>query len=165
MEIKAQWRPAEPVAGELVYTRSEYGFSFIASNRDEMLSHQGDEGVASLSFDTLQIEVSVETGRALFAWGYEPHTGWRDGRVPGPASRPGLVLLTPSEPFVPGVSVSIPGAERWDRRFDPATGWFAASAPEGAEPEWYVEIATGVVLGGSGQGIHSILLKPRFEDD
>ncbi|MFG3259152.1 hypothetical protein [Streptomyces sp. NPDC048172] len=162
-KIKAQWHPGAPLPGELVYSRSEYGFRFRAPDAEELLSDVGDEGFASVSIDTLQIQVSVQAGRALYAWGYEPYTGWRDGEVGAPDARPGLVILTPREPFEEGVSVSIP-AQHWDRRFDRSTGWFAASPPEGDDARWHVEIAHGVVLGGSPEGIRSLYLRPTFED-
>ncbi|MEU3193056.1 hypothetical protein ABZ686_21000 [Streptomyces sp. NPDC006992] len=162
-KIKAQWRPAASLPGELVYSLSEYGFRFRTSDAKGLLSGESNDGFASVSVDTLQIEVSVQTGRALYVWGYDPYTGWRGENVSAPEPQPGLVILHPREPFEDGISVSIP-AQQWDRRFDQSTGWFAASPHDGDDAQWHVEIATGIVLGGSTEGIRSIYLRPTFED-
>ena len=162
-KIKAQWCPAASLPGELVYSRSEYGFRFRTSGAKGLLAGEDNEGFASVSVDTLQIEVSVQTGRALYVWGYEPHTGWRGEKVNTPEAQPGLVILQPGEPFEDGVSVSIP-AQHWDRRFDESTGWFVASPHDGDDAQWHVEIANGIVLGGSTEGIRSIYLRPTFEE-
>ena len=164
-EIKAQWRPAATLQGELVYSRSEYGFRFRAlESESRLLGDEGDEGFASVAVDTLQILVSVRTGRALYVWGYEPHTSWREDVVRAPEARPGVVILEPKEPFEDSVSVAIPAARHWDRRFDPSTGWFATSPREGDDARWHVEIAEGVVLGVSPEGIRSVQLRAVFEE-
>ncbi|MEE4597077.1 hypothetical protein V2J94_35195 [Streptomyces sp. DSM 41524] len=163
MRIKALWQPSNSLPGELLYSRSEYGFRFRTADAKDLATSEGGKGFASVSIDTLQIEVSVQTGRALYVWGYEPYTGWRNGNCNEPDAQPGMVVLQPSEPFEEGVSLSIP-ARHWDRRYDRSTGWFVTSPHDRDDAEWHVEIAKGIVLGGSTQGIQSVYLRPTFED-
>ncbi|GAA3682601.1 hypothetical protein GCM10022420_076210 [Streptomyces iranensis] len=163
MRIKTLWKPSEPLPGELLYSRSEYGFRFRSKDAQRLAADEGGRGFTSVSIDTLQIEVSVQTGRALYVWGYEPYTSWRNENINTPEARPGMVVLQPSEPFEEGVSLSIP-ARHWDRRYDRSTGWFVTSPKDLGDAEWHVEIAEGIVLGGSTQGVKSVYLRPTFED-
>ncbi|GAA1719357.1 hypothetical protein [Streptomyces yatensis] len=163
MTIEALWQPSNALPGELLYSKSEYGFRFQAANAKELVTNEGGRGFTSVSIDTLQIEISVQTCRALYVWGYEPYTSWRNEDFDAPEARPGLVFLQPSEPYEEGVSLSIP-ARHWGRRYNRSTGWFATSPHDRDDAEWHVEIAKGIVLGGSTQGIQSVYLRPTFED-
>lgn len=163
MIIKALRQPSNSLPGELLYSRSEYGFRFQTADAKDLVTSEGSMGFASVSIDTLQIEVSVQTGRALYVWGYEPYTGWRNEKFNEPEAQPGMVILQPNEPFEEGISLSIP-AQHWGRRYDQSTGWFATSPGDRDNAEWHVEIAKGIVLGGSARGIQSIYLRPTFED-
>jgi hypothetical protein len=161
--VRVTWRESASLAGQLCYSKSEYGFRFEVSNPADLKRRSADLEFSSVSIDTLQIEVDTHTGDALYVWGYEPYLGWQKSRIAPPDSQTGTVTLDPGEPFDPGVSYTLP-ARDWVRAHDPDSGWVRISAPGADTGDWHIEIADGTVLGGSGEELRSIHLRPSFED-
>jgi hypothetical protein len=61
------------LAGQLLYRANEYSFDFEFESKDEALFRAGDKGTTSLLVGTLQIEIGIETGAALYVWGLHSH--------------------------------------------------------------------------------------------
>ncbi|MEV5302942.1 hypothetical protein [Amycolatopsis methanolica] len=154
---------AKPLSGALRYSRADRAFAFRLRDRGELESLVGRGGVTSLVADTLQLEVAVETGRALFVWGYWPAESWRPERLELPDSVGGRVTVAvDGPPLEEGVSVAITGTG-WETLFDQEAG-LVRVVRDRQLVEKVVEIADGVHLGLSGAALNSFWLAPEITD-
>ncbi|GGS45181.1 hypothetical protein AB0E75_23150 [Streptomyces griseoviridis] len=153
-------RDGNHLAGVLVYDDSEYGFSFNARSAAALGERLGSKGVASILIDTLQLEVDIESGEILFAWGYFPNVRSEVSELRVPAITSGRVVISSEDIFDPGVSYEVPGS-RWRTLYDPSSGWVAICTREAVDAD-FVEVAEGVVLGIERGGLASVWLKPVF---
>ncbi|MFE5209808.1 hypothetical protein [Streptomyces sp. NPDC056600] len=102
-------REGPPLEGVLAYTESEYGFSFSVRDGQALSVRLGSQGVTSVVIGTLQLEVDIESGEVLFAWGYLPNVRSVVADADPPRSVAGRVVVSSEERFEPGVSVGVPG--------------------------------------------------------
>jgi hypothetical protein len=163
MTVRVQFLPGEPLTGQLLYRVGEHGFMFQVADHAEAQQRAGSDGVMSVVADTLQIEVGVETGQLLFAWGYLPASSWVDAELQRPKFVPGTLKLKALDELEPGVSFSITRGVDWKAEFDRSAGWlrvFTLSEPSGVA----VQIADGVAVGLQEDEIVEIWLRPRVVD-
>ncbi|GAA2788317.1 hypothetical protein [Saccharopolyspora taberi] len=154
-------KPASSLAGTLTYSESDHGFAFRPENVEDLVERVGAEGRTSLVADTLQLEVAVGTGRALYVWGYLPKTSWNPANLKLPESKPAEVIVQIDDPpLEESISVSI-ARVNWDAFFDKRTGLVRVTRNHICSEE-LVEIAEGVHLGLSGTDLNSFWLKPEF---
>ncbi|TDC24650.1 hypothetical protein E1265_09140 [Streptomyces sp. 8K308] len=162
MTLSFSVNPGVALQGQLSYIRSEHSFMYQVVDRSRLAEEIGDQGVTSLVIDTLQLEVGVEHGRVLFAWGYHPMGGWSTTDLTEPECIPGQVSVRSDEALLPGVSVPLPG-DAWLTRYDPANQLVRVS-PIPDESERCVRIAQGVALGITGSRLTEVWLRPTFEE-
>ena len=74
--------------GQLIYNSEEYSFDFRPRSNQELSNRVGNEGTTSITIDTLQIEVDIESGLALYVFGYYPYKIWHLEKLP---------LITPQQ--------------------------------------------------------------------
>lgn len=152
---------ANPLAGTLRYSESDRGFAFHLRNSDDLTGLVGDRGSTSLVADTLQLEVAVDTGCALYVWGYLPKESWRRAELKLPNSVSGRVTVELDDPpLEAGISVSI-APSNWEVLFDESS-CLVRVVQNRQLPEKLVEIADGVHLGLSGTMLNSFWLSPKF---
>ncbi|MFE9882715.1 hypothetical protein [Streptomyces sp. NPDC005784] len=152
---------ANPLAGTLRYSESDRGFNFQLRNFDELAGLVGERGSTSLVADTLQLEVAVDTGCALYVWGYLPKESWRRADLKLPSSVSGRVTVELDDPpLEEGISVSI-ARSNWEVLFDEGSGLVQVVRDRKILEE-LVEIADGVHLGLSGTRMNSFWLSPEF---
>ncbi|WP_448319321.1 hypothetical protein [Streptomyces sp. CO7] len=149
-----------PLEGVLVYTESEYGFSFSARDGEALGARLGSRGVTSVVIGTLQLEVDIESGEVLFAWGYLPNVRSVVAELRHPRSVAGRVVVSSDEPFEPGISEGVPGDD-WRVTHDPSSGTVAVRL-NGASGATFVRIADGTVLGLDAGHLVSVWLTPVF---
>ncbi|MGW0606262.1 hypothetical protein [Streptomyces sp. NPDC002640] len=149
-----------PLEGVLVYTESEYGFSFRARDGEALGARLGSQGVTSVVIGTLQLEVDIESGEVLFAWGYLPNVRSVVAETEPPRAVAGRVLVSPEERFDHGISVRVPGDD-WRVTHDPSSGTVAVRL-NGDSGATFVRIADGTVLGLDGGHLVSVWLTPLF---
>lgn len=154
---------AAPLDGVLRYVNAEHSFSFDVGSPVELIDRAGPDGLTSLSVGTLQIEVGVATGRALFAWGLHPRTNWQRMSVGRPNAEPGAVRVDTAEPLQRGVSLQLASVGAWPTGFDEDSGWLRVAGDLDAVSEQDVLIASGVVLGLSAGQLRTIWLQPAFD--
>lgn len=152
--------PGTALSGALFYDEAAYSFRYEA-DPSGLDGHLAAGGVTSVSIGTLQIEVDVESGQALYAWGFHPHLQWAEARLAAPAAEPGRVVFEPPEPFAPGVSVEVAPVGGWRTWHDRVNGWVRVG-PDPLPDDTQVRIAEGVVLGGRGEELHSVWLHPAL---
>jgi hypothetical protein len=152
-----------PLEGLLRYVEAEHSFTFDVASPAELQERTGTRGVTSLSVGTLQIEVGIETGAVLFAWGLNPRTAWyaTGGRRPKPAMTGARVETV--DPLQRGVTLELAGAGEWVTMFDEETGWVLVTARPHRMSEHDLLVATGVALGTSNGELDAIWLQPIFE--
>ena len=162
MTLSFTVNPGDAIEGRLSYIRSEHSFMYQVADRSGLAVETGDQGVTSLVIDTLQLEVGVEHGRLLFAWGYHPMGGWSKAELTEPECASGQVSVRSEEPLLPGVSVPVSG-DAWVTQFDPASQLVRVSPAVGASDRC-VRIAQGVALGLTGSRLTEVWLRPTFEE-
>jgi hypothetical protein len=156
--------------GALVYRAYEYSFDFKVKSESELALRAGSKGTTSLVVGTLQIEVGIETGAALFVWGLHSHsTQWRQVHLPRVSSQKGCVKVLFDEEPVIGVSQSLAEVGEWQTTYDEGTGWVCVSANEHDVAESYVEFADNTIAGLADEKLVSVWLRPvwhreRFEE-
>ncbi|MEU5821085.1 hypothetical protein [Streptomyces sp. NPDC047803] len=152
---------ADPLAGTLRYSEADRGFSFQPRSLDDLARLEGGGGRTSLVADTLQLEVAVDSGRALYVWGYLPKESWQREELKLPTSVGGAVAVELDDPpLEEHISVSIARSD-WDVLFDETSG-LVRVVRDRRVPEELVEIADGVHLGLNGTEFISFWLAPEF---
>ncbi|WP_330238536.1 hypothetical protein [Streptomyces sp. NBC_00525] len=152
---------ASPLAGTLRYSDADRGFSFQPQSFDDLARLEGSEGRTSLVADTLQLEVAVDSGRALYVWGYLPKESWQREELKLPTSAGGAVAVELDDPpLEEHISVSIARSD-WDVLFDESSR-LVRVVRDRRVPEKLVEIADGVHLGLNGTEFVSFWLCPEF---
>ncbi|MEV7011407.1 hypothetical protein [Streptosporangium sp. NPDC051022] len=149
-----------PLPGILKYLHDEYSFSFHPLDPAELERRSG-AGVTSFVIDTLQIEVDVRTGVALYVWGYHPHGSWVRSDLPVPKRVRGAAPLDAECELDAGVSIAVPGGRNRLTEYNPENDWIRVS-PRGGTDENLIEIADGVILGKPQGGLGSVWLNPVF---
>ncbi|MFW6638504.1 hypothetical protein ACOALZ_00515 [Nocardiopsis algeriensis] len=153
-------KEGSPLRGGLKYLTSEQSLFYEVRDRAELEERAGMEGVTSLVVDTLQLELSVESGELLFAWGYFPMPSWESASLAIPSFSTGRIFAAPNVKFMEGVSVRASSSD-WRIEYDSRAGLLNVRSGSAADLK-FVQIAEGVVLGvGSGK-LLSIWLKPMF---
>ncbi len=151
--------PGDPLAGSLVYSARDKGFSFTPASLTDLSQRLGGDGRTSLVADTLQLETSVKTGEVLFAWGYLPEESWRDAPLLLPDASPASVTVELEHPpLEEAISVSIARTE-WKAQANRAAGLLRVVRADAEPRENLHEIAEGVFLGISETSLNSIWLR------
>lgn len=159
-----------PLAGQLVYRAYEYSFDFQVGSQLEMTRRAGSKGTTSLLIGTLQIEVGIETGAALFVWGLHSHSSrWRLDSLARPPAQPGCVKVVLNRELTRGVSQALAEGREWKTTYDPNSGWVCISSTEQDVAESYVEFAEDTIAGLLNDDLVSVWLRPiwhqeRFEE-
>ena len=149
-----------PLKGILSYESKDHAFAFRPLD-PVGLSETLAEGRASLAFGTIQLEVAVADGLCLFAWGYSPRQGWiqADLSVLPPRKRGACKVVGELDD---GLSKQLFDANS-QVLFDRSRHQTAVILG-GGTPEWSVEVADGVSVLGTGQGlIAGLILEPVIE--
>ncbi|WP_435582480.1 hypothetical protein [Amycolatopsis thermoflava] len=161
--LKFSVLPAAPLAGLLRYSRSDRAFGFQPRNPDDLAGRTGCGGRTSLVAGTLQLEVAVDTGEALYVWGYLPTESWRRAALSHPDAVGGRVKVELDGPALEaGVSETIAPSD-WEVLFDQDSG-LVRVVQNRWSAERVVEIADGVRLGLSGASLNSFWLAPEFTE-
>lgn len=155
-------QPGVPTAGQPIFRYSEYSLGFDVRVPGDISDRVGKGGVASAVVRTLQIDIAVESGAALFIWGYHPHINWQQAPVVPLNPQPGVVVVTMDEPFLADVGYRIPGSDSWTTVQDPVSGWLRVRAEHGVEDEQVVLIAQETGLGLVRDQLNSIWVRPTF---
>ncbi|WP_411574095.1 hypothetical protein [Streptomyces fradiae] len=163
MKLRFRAAPGSALRGSLTYARSEHSFLYEADDPGDLACRAGSSGVTSLVVDTLQLEVGVETGQALYIWGYHPAGQWESTSLSLPEAAPGELLVTADEGLEEAVSVPLPGGD-WRTRFDPDQGIVhVARTSQADDVVRHVRIADGVIVGLAGDSVRDFWLRPVFE--
>jgi hypothetical protein len=151
-----------PLSGRLSFVKSEYSFSYQVSDTAELQDRTGASGITSLVIDTLQLEVGVESGTVLYAWGFCPMGSWAKVTLSPPTATPGGITVVADEELEYGVSVPLPG-ENWTTDYDPANGFVKVSRPQHTA-DHFILIAQDVTLGLDGSDLVELWLHPAIEE-
>lgn len=160
MQLAIARGPGAPLKGTLSYDQTEHSFRFNPDPADLGARLQG-QGVTSVSIGTLQLEVDVESGQVLYAWGLHPNNIWRSDSIGAPSAEAGKITIHPEEDFEEGISIRLSRVGEWETLHDQQSGWLRVS-PGMDDDEFQVEVADGVVIGGVGDNINSVWLQPAF---
>jgi len=155
-----------PLRGELVYRAYEHSFDFKVNSSSELAERIGNKGTTSLLIGTLQIEVGIEIGAALFVWGLHSHISqWRRDHLSAvSAKKSGIRVIFDEEPVI-GVSQGLADVGEWYTAFDPNTGWICISSNQYDSAQRYIEFAENTVAGVSNERLVSVRLHPTWYQD
>lgn len=155
-----------PLEGELVYRAYESSFDFQVGSQLELARRAGSKGTTSLLIGTLQIEVGIETGAALFVWGLHSHSSqWRLDMLSRPSAQRGCVKVVFIRELTRGVSQGLAEVGEWQTTYDSKTGWVCVSSNEHDVAESYVEFAEDTIAGLLNDGLVSIWLRPIWHQE
>jgi hypothetical protein len=152
-----------PLEGILRYVGIEHSFAFDVASHTDLQMRSGTAGVTSLGIGTLQIEVAVETGTVLFAWGLHPRARWKIHSIGQPTPAATGARVEASRPLQRGVALAIAPVGSWTTSFDDTTGWVRVAKDEHSVSEQEVLVASGIVLGLTNRKLDSLWLQPIFE--
>lgn len=150
--------------GELIYREAEYSLDFVCSESARAGGIVGDGGCMSLTIETLQIEVAVETGMLLYPWGFLPLRNSSFSPINVPRFILGGVHVCINETkLIKGVAFEVPGASLWVTVKDPDNGWIYIG-PENytSGNVVYIKFADNSIVGISDGLMYCIFLKPTF---
>lgn len=153
---------ARRIGGLLVYRERESSFDFHPDSPVDLADAIGSMGTTSLAMGTLQIEVGVETGRLLYAWGLLPRNLWSSKRLPLPSKRDGGLTLM-NHDLEAGISEKVAESDKCLTLHDRDSGWIRHSTSEEIDEDTFVEVADGVVIGLLNGGLVSVWLAPSFD--
>jgi hypothetical protein len=155
-----------PLEGQLVYRAYEYSFDFKVGSQPELARRAGSKGTTSLLIGTLQIEVGLETGTALFVWGLHSHSAqWRRDSLSRPLAQPGCVRAVFDEEPIMGVSQGLAEVGEWQTTYDPNTGWICVSSNVHDVFESYIEFAENTIAGLHNGSLVSVWLHPIWHPE
>lgn len=159
--MKIRREPGLPLSGRLTYLESEYSFVFDVADRSDLVEYAGESGFTSITIGTLQIEIGIESRRALYVWGYHPKLSWVQALLEPPIVERQAVLLASDKPTLQvGVSIAVAPVGAWRTTHDRSNGWVRV-APDDVSDDWLTEIAEGTVLGCLHGDLHSVWLLPK----
>lgn len=149
------------LAGQLLYRPNEYSFDFELESKDEALFRASDKGTTSLLVGTLQIEIGIETGAALYVWGLHSHSSkWSKADLPEISPHPGGIKVIFDKPPKTGVSELISGPGEWQTIHDTSNGWICVSSNK--QPTSFVEFVKDTVAGLADRYLVSLRLHPTW---
>lgn len=152
-----------PLDGLLIYSDAEHSFRFEVGDPSDLYARLGDLGRTSLAIGTLQVEVDVATGAALFAWGLHPRERWSDGRGQPEGRLPGEVRVHSTPKLETGVAVSVAEVGEWSTIHDRLSGWVRVTSDTTVDDDEQILIASGIVLGLRTGHLSSVWLHPVFD--
>lgn len=148
-----------PLQGKLIYRPNEYSFDFEVRSESELALRAGGKGTTSLLVGTLQIEVGIETGAALFVWGLHSHSmQWRREDLPRISKEKGGLKID-GEPII-GVSQGLAEVGEWQTTYDSEIGWLCIGSGENQLADSYREFAENTVAGLINDRLVSLWLRP-----
>jgi hypothetical protein len=155
----------EVLKGKHIYRRTDYAFDFLPASKEELGRLIGRSGTASVSIHELQLEMDVETGRLLYAWGYCPWFTWRETNLTlGKQVVDGAVFVLGHD-LDTGEHRHIPPVEGdWRIMYSCSSGWVAAVSTKEIETDALVRISDGCILGFKGSDLNMLWIHPETED-
>jgi hypothetical protein len=145
------YTPGEPTPGKLSYDKEEKSFNYEGEGTET-------QGVAALLVGgTLQIDVSIETKRLLFPWGYSPTESWgeRDEEFHISEVKDGNIILKDADDLMSGMGYDTDLVNVKPIYFK-KSGMLLFGEASGAE-EW-IKIADGTFVRLEGDKMKALLL-------
>ena len=122
--------------------------------------HGDLKGITSLAIDDLQLEID-HTGRVLYVWDYCPYQDWiYTDRLP-PSSTPGILIVIPDAPIIPGVSRRLKERGAWPVFVNPKHGWICIGDLDVPEPFESVEFVRNTIAVLKESDLKAIWLRPE----
>jgi hypothetical protein len=153
--------PGPATHGRLIYRKSEYSIDFEHYSKEIHDQLVGPTG--SISVGTLQLEISVDSGKILFPWGLFPHQEWQHCRLIAPAIMQGELYARDISNLIIGGSVDLPGGDAWETKFDDISGWIYTGTSE--LPDLSIEFADNVAASLTGNRLTGLWMKPILTPD
>ncbi|MDF7675787.1 hypothetical protein PT286_03440 [Neisseriaceae bacterium ESL0693] len=151
-----------PLNGDLVYYQTEYSFDFINCDKNQIEILKGNADCISLCIGTLQFEMSIDTGKILYPWGYYPLETALIKTLSVPTSFYGeLSVIIKNDTFVSGVSIDIPNSERWQLYRDADSGWIFIGDIYIQDFSYSVEFAQNVIASLVDDRLVGFWMKPQ----
>lgn len=151
--------------GQLIYVRADASFDFEQADPTE---HQSriQMGVATpILIGTLQIEIGIDTGLAVYIWGYYPDVRWRIEAlhdISGLVS-PGTFEVKVDEGLYVGEAVRYVEINEWPTSYDPLTGWVCIGNQDVTSTTHCIEFASNTVAVIEDDKLQALWLRPKFE--
>jgi|GEM_PF-2668569 len=147
--------------GQLIYHSEEYSFDFRPLSHQALANRVGNEGTTSITIDTLQIEVDIESGLVLYVFGYYPDKLWDLEKLPLITPQQGCIKVITDEKLKMGVSQTLADFNEWRTIYDLDSKWICISSTNDLyQSAQYIEFADNIVAVLVGENLSSLWLKP-----
>ncbi|MEV6068410.1 hypothetical protein AB0L82_17800 [Nocardia sp. NPDC052001] len=158
--VRFEVLPGDPVPLNPEYCVTDHSFdvSFDDFGAGQWI---GKEGVTSIAIVYLQIEVDIESRRALYAWGLHSNTNWIAERLDPVGALPSIVRVYAEPDLLPGVSIRIGDNTEWSTSYDESSGWVCIARVD-LSVDLLGEIATGTLLGFADGELASVWIRPSM---
>ncbi|MEN6307984.1 MAG: hypothetical protein ABFD91_09540 [Anaerohalosphaeraceae bacterium] len=148
------------IEGKLVYRQGDYSFDFIPFSTDKFDTIVGEQSTTSLLINTLQIEISIQSKRLLYIWGYCPLFNYQEADIPEIKFEDGEITLLSDAALDIGVSMNISNGLKWSLYGDKKTGWSVVTYHDKWQNSKFIRIANGCIVGLIDMQISCLCLNP-----
>ncbi|WP_037588721.1 hypothetical protein [Stenoxybacter acetivorans] len=153
-----------PLLGKLFYYQSEYSLDFIEYPDEDFTKLPSARGYTSISVDTLQIEIDIDTGKLLYPWGLFPLVNAIEKPLILPSSYYGEIYIrVRNSKLISGVSIDFPSAKNWVLYKDSSSGWIFIGDRNIIQYSFSIEFARNVIASIENNNIVAFWMKPIVE--
>jgi hypothetical protein len=154
--------------GDLIYRNTEYSIDFIDYSHDKLAVSIGNNGCFSLTVDTLQLEVSIETKQILYPWGYFPMAKYTTHKINKTKFLRGNIYVDIHEAnLLRGTAYEIPKSNLWKIFKDVDNGWIYIGSDKTFNNDsevLYIEFAKNSIIGIKDNNVVALLIKPLIHN-
>ena len=154
-------RDAPLLQGVLIY--EDYSFRFEPSDWRQVGKIEGERGYGYFRLYDLEIHFGIETGRLLYPTGYSPVLDQHRGHLPDISSIQGGIQILAFPKIESDQAIEFGEDIIWNRIYDADKGQVCIFRDDIRFPEsedYYIEFASGVILGLREKMMTSLWLTP-----
>ncbi len=149
----------EILEGRLFYISNDYALNYEISQ--EAKKNVGS--ISSLSFDTLEIFINLNSRILLYPHGYFPITSWIEKKLPQLTTIKAKVYIKSSLDMAAGIAIEYLKFHNWKRLYDSSTGWIYYGPSAINICDTNVEFANNSIISLLNGEIYSLWFKPIFK--
>jgi hypothetical protein len=150
--------------GNLIYRTTEYSIDFVDYSPEKLAISVGNYGCFSLSINTLQLEVSIETKKILYPWGYFPMMKYAMRKINITKLLNGNIYVDMGKTDLSkGTAYEIPKSNLWTTFKDIDNGWIYIGNNKTFNNDskvLYIEFAKNCIMGIKDNSAVALLIKP-----
>ncbi|MGC0363101.1 hypothetical protein ABH922_001085 [Rhodococcus sp. 27YEA15] len=120
-------------------------------------------GTSSILISYVEIEIDIKSGRPMFVSGYHPNHDWIRASAFPYGMIEGEIYVTADPEFEGGIPFSLWKYDEMETIYDSATGWVRMTRDDSKEDHDIWKFSVDAALGFRNDELHSLWVKPIFE--